>query len=388
MGNASELLLLDSDIPNNLAAALPVNIPFLDLAPGYRAQKSDIDAAVLRVAQSGRYLLGPELAAFEGDFARYCGVSHCAGVANGLDALHLALRALGIGPGDEVIVPSFTFIATWLAVSQCGATPVPVEPDLATYNLDPARIEAAVTPRTRAVIPVHLYGQPADMDAINAVAARHGLAVLEDAAQAHGASYKGRKAGGLGHMAAWSFYPGKNLGAMGDGGAVTTNDSGNDGTVRMLRNYGSRQKYHNEAKGLNSRLDEMQAALLAVKLRGLDGATDQRRAIAARYIEGLDGLPLVLPHVPAWANPAWHLFVVRHAQRERLQARLEERGIGTLIHYPVPTHLQPAYAELGWSEGSLPIAEKAHREVLSLPIWPGMSDVQVEQVIAAVREAC
>ena len=365
-----------------------VNIPFLNLQPAYLADKADIDAVLLRVAESSRFLLGPELAVFEADFARYCGVAHCAGVANGLDALHLSLRALGIGTGDEVIVPSVTFIATWLAVSQCGAKPVPVEPDLTTYNLDPARIEAAITLRTRAVIPVHLYGQPADMDAINAVATANNLRVLEDAAQAHGATYKGRKVGGLGHLAAWSFYPGKNLGAMGDGGAVTTNDTILDGTVRMLRNYGSQEKYHNQAKGLNSRLDEIQAAVLAVKLRGLERATDQRRSVAARYIDGLRDLPLVLPHVPEWACPAWHLFVIRHAERDLLQARLEKRGIGTLIHYPVPTHLQPAYAELGWRQGSLPLAELIHREVLSLPIWPGMSDAQVDSVIEAVREAC
>lgn len=365
-----------------------MNIPFLDLGPAYQASKPAIDAALLRVAGSGWFLLGQELAAFEADFASYCGAAHCAGVANGLDALHLALRALGIGPGDEVIVPSFTFIATWLAVSQCGATPVPVEPDAATYNLNPALIEAAITPRTRAVIPVHLYGQPADMDAISAVAARHGLAVLEDAAQAHGATYRGRKTGGLGHIAAWSFYPGKNLGAMGDGGAVTTNDPALDGTVRMLRNYGSREKYRNEAKGVNSRLDEIQAALLAAKLRDLDRATDERRSIAARYTAGLSGLPLVLPHVPQWANPVWHLFVVRHAERDRLQARLAEQGIGTLIHYPIAAHRQPAYAELKVTADRFPIAESLHREVLSLPLWPGMTDKQVERVIEGVRAAC
>lgn len=365
-----------------------MNIPFLDLAPTYLANKSEIDAALLRVATSGRYLLGTELANFEGNFARYCETAHCAGVANGLDALHLALRALGIGGGDEVLVPSVTFIATWLAVSQCGATPVPVEPDLSTYNMDPARLEAAITARTRAVIPVHLYGQPADMDAINAVAHKHGLAVVEDSAQSHGARYKGRKTGGLGHLSAWSFYPGKNLGAMGDGGAVTTNDSALDATVRMLRNYGSREKYLNEAKGLNSRLDEIQAAVLDAKLRSLDRLTDERRAIAARYTRGLAGLPLVLPHVPSWAEPAWHLFVVRHADRDRLQASLSDQGIGTLIHYPVATHLQRAYAQLGLQAGSLPIAELVHREVLSLPIWPGMTDDQVDAVIEALGKAC
>ncbi len=365
-----------------------VKIPFLDLGPTYIASKPSIDAAVMRVAASGWFLLGKELAAFEADYGRYCGAAHCAGVANGLDALHLALRALGVGPGDEVIVPSNTYIATWLAVSQCGATPIPVEPDPSTYNLDATRIEAAITPRTRALLPVHLYGQPADMDAINAIAGKHGLAVLDDCAQAHGATYKGRRAGNLAQISAWSFYPGKNLGAMGDGGAVTTSDASLDEAVRVLRNYGSRVKYHNEVKGLNSRLDEIQAAILAAKLVDLERATNERRAIAARFLDGLQGLPLVLPHVPAWANPAWHLFVVRHTDRDGLQRRLTERGIGTLIHYPVPPHLQPAYAELGLTEGRFPIAEAIHREVLSLPLWPGMGDAQVDRVIDGVRGAC
>jgi dTDP-4-amino-4,6-dideoxygalactose transaminase len=365
-----------------------VNIPFLDLGPTYLVSKPGIDAALLRVASSGWFLLGNELAAFEADYARYCGATHCAGVANGLDALHLALRALGVGPGDEVIVPSNTYIATWLAVSQCGATPVPVEPDAATYNIDPTLIEAAITSRTRVILPVHLYGQPADMDAVNAIAQRHGLSVLDDCAQAHGAQYKGRKVGSLARISAWSFYPGKNLGAMGDGGAVTTSDAALDDCVRVLRNYGSRRKYHNEVKGMNSRLDEIQAAVLAAKLPQLDEATRQRRAVVTRYLEGLCGLPLVLPHVPQWAEPAWHLFVVRHAQRDRLQARLAEMGIGTLVHYPIAPHHQPAYAEMRLGERSLPISEKLHREVLSLPLWPGMCAAQADRVIEAVREAC
>jgi dTDP-4-amino-4,6-dideoxygalactose transaminase len=362
-------------------------IPFLDLTPAYAASREAIDAALLRVAASGWYLLGGELAAFEADFARYCGAAHCAGVANGLDALHLGLRALGVGPGDEVIVPSHTYIATWLAVSQCGATPVPVEPDPSTCNIDPARIEAAVTPRTRALLPVHLYGQPADMDAIHAVAARRGLAVMDDCAQAHGAAYKGRRVGALAQASAWSFYPGKNLGAMGDGGAVTCADAHVDERVRLLRNYGSRVKYHHDEKGVNSRLDDLQAAVLAAKLARLDDAMAQRRAIAAKLLDGLHGSAVQLPQVPAWADPAWHLFVVRHPARDRLQASLAERGVATLIHYPVPPHRQPAYAELGYAAGDLPIAEALAREVLSLPLWPGMPDAQVDQVIAAVR-AC
>ncbi len=365
-----------------------MKIPFLNLQPAYLASKPGIDAALMRVANSGWFLLGKELTAFEADYARHCMARHCAGVANGLDALRLALCALNVGPGDEVVVPSNTYIATWLAVSQCGATPVPVEPDPATYNLDPARIEEAITPRTRVLLPVHLYGQPADVDAINAVAQRHGLAVLDDCAQAHGATYKGRRVGALARVSAWSFYPGKNLGAMGDGGAVTTDDEKLDSSIRMFRNYGSSIKYHNEVKGINSRLDEIQAAVLSAKLHDLDRATEERREIASRYLEGLKDTPLVLPKVPKWANPAWHLFVVRHPQRAELQARLERQGIGTLVHYPVPPHLQPAYSELGLSAGSLPISEAMHREVLSLPLWPGMTDVQIEYVIDTVREAC
>jgi dTDP-4-amino-4,6-dideoxygalactose transaminase len=282
-------------------------------------------------------------------------------------------------------VPSNTYIATWLAVSQCGAVPVPVEPDPATFNLDPARIEAAITPRTRVLLPVHLYGQPADMDPIMALAARRGLKVLDDCAQAHGARYRGRPVGGLADVSAWSFYPGKNLGAMGDGGGVTSADAALIERIQVLRNYGSRIKYHNEVKGFNSRLDEIQAAVLAAKLPQLEAATDQRRAIAARLLDGLAGAGLGLPAVPDWAEPAWHLFVVRHPDRDGLQARLAAQGIATLIHYPVPPHLQPAYAELGYGAGDFPVSEAMHREVLSLPLWPGMSEAQVERVIRAVR---
>lgn len=362
-----------------------MKLPFLDLQPTYAASREAIDAALARVAASGWFVLGKEVEAFERQWAGYCGSAHAVGLGNGLDALHLGLRALGVGEGDEVIVPSNTYIATWLAVSQCGATPVPVEPMAATYNLDPARIAAAITPRTKVILPVHLYGQPADMDAINAVAVKHGLKVLDDCAQAHAARWRGRVVGGLADVSAWSFYPGKNLGAMGDGGGLTTNDAAVADTVRVLRNYGSRIKYHNEVKGLNSRLDEMQAAVLAAKLPDLDRLTDQRRAIAARLLDGLAGSAVGLPFVPDGADPAWHLFVIRHEARDRLQAALAERGIGTLIHYPVPPHLQPAYAELGFAAGDFPVAEAIHREVLSLPLWPGMSEAQVDALVAAVR---
>ena len=362
-----------------------MKLPFLDLQPTYAASREAIDAALARVAGSGWFILGKELEAFERQWAGYCGSAHAIGLGNGLDALHLGLRALGVGEGDEVIVPSNTYIATWLAVSQCGATPVPVEPDARTYNLDPARIAAAITPRTRVILPVHLYGQPADMDAINTVARKHGLKVLDDCAQAHAARWRGRVVGGLADVSAWSFYPGKNLGAMGDGGGLTTNDAAVADEVRVLRNYGSRIKYHNEVKGVNSRLDDMQAAVLAAKLPDLDRLTDQRRAIAARLLDGLAGAPVVRPFVPEGAEPAWHLFVIRHEARDRLQAALAGQGIGTLIHYPVPPHRQPAYVELGYGDGDFPIAEAIHREVLSLPLWPGMSEAQVDALIAAVR---
>lgn len=362
------------------------NIAFLDLGPTYLASKEGIDRALIRVGSSGWFLLGEELKTFEANYAAYCGAAHCAGVANGLDALHLSLKALGVGPGDEVIVPANTYIATWLAVSQCGATPIPVEPDPRTYNIDPARIAAAITPKTCVILPVHLYGQAADMDAIRAVADAHDLKLLDDCAQAHGATYKGAKIGNLADISAWSFYPGKNLGAMGDGGGVTTSDAALDDAVRVYRNYGSRVKYQNEVKGVNSRLDEVQAAVLDAKLNDLDNAIDQRRAIARRYIAELDGLPLTLPYVPEWTDPSWHVFVVRHADRDGLQRRLAEKGVATLVHYPVPPHLQPAYADLGYAQGDFPVSEAIHREVLSLPLWPGMSDAQVNKVVEAVRD--
>ena len=364
-----------------------MNIPFLDLGAAYRELQSEIDAAVARSLASGYYIGGPEVAAFEDEFASYCGATHSVGVANGLDALHLALRAMDVGPGDEVIVPSNTFIATWLAVSQCGATPVPVEPDARTFNIDPARIEAAITPRTRVILPVHLYGQPADMDAILAIARKHVLRVLEDGAQAHGARYKGRRLGAHGDAVAWSFYPGKNLGAMGDGGAVTTNDARLADRIRVLRNYGSRAKYVHEVQGYNSRLDPLQAAILRVKLAHLDEWNARRSAIAARYQLGLVGCGLTLPDVPTWAEPVWHLYVVQHPQRDALQQKLREAGIGTLIHYPIPPHLQSAYAALGYDQGSFPVSENIHNEVISLPIGPSMSLSDAEQVIEAVRSS-
>ncbi len=361
-------------------------IPFLDLKTPYLELKRELDEAIARVVGSGWFIGGPEVDAFEADYATYCGAAHCVGVANGLDALHLALRAMDVGPGDEVIVPSNTYIATWLAVSQCGATPVPVEPDERTFNIDPARIEAAITPRTRVLLPVHLYGQPANIDEILAIARKHGLKVLEDGAQAHGARYKGQRLGAHGDAVAWSFYPGKNLGAMGDGGAVTTNDPQLADRIRVLRNYGSRVKYVNEVQGYNSRLDPLQAAILRVKLAHLDEWNERRRAIAARYQSALAGCGLALPQVPEWAEPVWHLYVVQHPQRDALQQALADAGVGTLIHYPIPPHRQQAYAHAGWSQGAFPVAGSMADQVLSLPIGPHLKVGHLHELIKHVTE--
>ena len=363
-----------------------MSIPFLDLKAINLTQQEEIEQAMRRVLQSGWYILGKEVEAFEQAWAAYCGSRHAIGVANGLDAIFLVLKAWGVGPGDEVIVPSNTYIATWLAASHCGATPVPVEPVEGTYNLDPARVEAAITPRTKAIVPVHLYGQCADMDPLMEIAARHGLKVVEDGAQGHGATYKGRRAGALGHAAAFSFYPGKNLGALGDGGAITTDDDALAQQLRTLRNYGSQKKYHNEVIGFNSRLDELQAAILSVKLTALDGQNARRAAIAAVYDEQLAGIPgLTLPVVPSWTEPVWHLYVVRHARRDDLARGLADLGIGTLVHYPIAPHLQAAYAQLGLEQGRFPLAEAIHREVLSLPMGPTMTREQAIEVARAVR---
>lgn len=362
-------------------------IPFLDLTAPYRELKSEIDAAVSRCLASGWYIGGPEVPAFEAAYAGYCGAAHCVGVANGLDALQLALRALDVGPGDEVIVPSNTYIATWLAVSQCGATPVPVEPVMRTFNIDPVRIQAAITQRTKVIMPVHLYGQPADMDPILSIARKHGLRVLEDGAQAHGARYKGKRVGAHGDAVAWSFYPGKNLGAMGDGGAITTNDADLADRIRVLRNYGSRIKYVNEVKGYNSRLDPIQAAILRVKLVHLDEWNARRGAIAARYQQALAGCGLTLPYVPDWAQSVWHLYVVRSLERDTLQNRLSANGLATLIHYPIPPHMQLAYANLGIAADALPIARDMAHQVVSLPMGPHLADIDAEEVVRAVQQA-
>ncbi|MEP6911403.1 MAG: DegT/DnrJ/EryC1/StrS family aminotransferase [bacterium] len=362
-----------------------MNVPFLNLKAAYTSMQSELDAAAQRVMASGSFILGAEVSAFEQEFAAYCGTKFCIGVGNGLDALHLILRAFDIGPGDEVIVPTNTYIATWLAVSFAGAIPVPVEPDAATFNLDPARIEDAITDRTRAIIPVHLYGQTADMDPINEIARRYDLKVIEDAAQAQGATYKGKRAGGLGDAAAFSFYPGKNLGALGDAGAIVTNDPAIADRIAALRNYGSRVKYHHEFKGFNSRLDELQAAFLVAKLSKLDEWNARRKEVARHYLQTLEGVPdLRLPFVPEWADPVWHLFVVQHPRRDAFQKHLHEAGIGTIIHYPVPPHLQKAYEEMGISVGRFPLAERMAQEVLSLPMGPHLREEEQNYVIEMV----
>jgi len=362
-------------------------IPYLELKPQHQDLRAELNQAFNEVLDSGWFIQGKQLEAFEAEYAAYCGSQYCVGVGNGMDALHLILRAYGIGEGDEVIVPSNTYIASWLAVSYAGATPVAVEPDLATYNIDPAKIAAAITPKTKAIMVVHLYGQLADMDPIIAIAREHGLKVIEDAAQSHGATYKGRVSGGLGDAAAHSFYPGKNLGALGDAGGVTTNDAELAKQLKVLRNYGSQIKYHNEVKGYNSRLDELQAALLRVKLHRLDGWNVQRRALAQQYQEGLKDLPgLVIPFVPEWSEPVWHIYAVRHAKRDALQKHLQDAGIGSLVHYPIPPHLQPAYAELQLGVGSFPLSEQIHAEELSLPLDPYLAPEDVSRVIAAVRD--
>lgn len=362
-----------------------VEVPFLDLGASYLEIKDELDAAYHRAMDSGWYILGGEVCAFEEEFAAFVGTKHCISVGNGLDALQLILRGYGIGAGDEVIVPANTYIATWLAVSGAGAVPVPVEPVERTFNLDARLIEAAITSKTKAILPVHLYGQTAEMDAINEIAGQAGLKVIEDAAQSHGARYKGRRAGALGDAAGWSFYPTKNLGAYGDAGAITTDDTELAERVRLLRNYGSKEKYYNEVKGINSRLDELHAALLRVRLGCLDEWNSRRARIAEMYLTELSETDLLLPAVADGAEPVWHLFVVRSREREKLQSYLKSSGVSTLVHYPVPPHLQRAYAEMGLAEGTYPITEEIHREVLSLPMGPHLSSEDAARVVETVR---
>jgi dTDP-4-amino-4,6-dideoxygalactose transaminase len=362
-----------------------VTVPFLDLKAQLASIRPEIDAAVQGVLDSAHFILGEDVTAFEQEFAAFCGVRECVGVDSGISALELPLRAAGIGPGDEVITVANTFIATVLAIAATGATPVLIDADPRTYLLDPAALEAAITPRTRAIIPVHLYGQTVDMDPVMEIAGRHQLFVLEDACQAHGARYKGRRAGSLGHAAAFSFYPGKNLGAAGDGGAVTTDDAELAERIRMLRNYGAKVKYHHETIGFNRRLDSLHAAILRVKLRRLDAWNAARRRVAAAYAERLAGLPIVLPAVGAGNEPVWHLYVIRAADRDALQRRLGEAGIDTGLHYPIPLNQLPALPQFHGRR--FPVSEGIAAQCLSLPMFAEMTEAQIDAVAEALRQA-
>lgn len=364
-----------------------MRIPFLQLGDAVAEQREDIDAAIQRVLQSGWFLLGPELEAFEVEWAAWCGANHAVGVSNGLDAMHLVLRAWGIGPGDEVIVPSNTYIASWLAVTMAGADPVPVEPEWETCLINPQAIEAAITPRTKAIMAVHLYGHPCDMESILAIAHRHTLKVIEDAAQAHGAEIAGRRIGAHGDAVAWSFYPSKNLGALGDAGAVTTDNDSLAKTIKTLRNYGSSERYINDLPGFNNRLDEIHAAVMRVKLLKLREWNSRRESLAEGYQTAFANQHLTLPLVQRNAKHAWHLYTIRHPRRDAIREHLAAQGIGTLIHYPIPPHRQKAYANHRVAKQNYPIADRIHSETLSLPLGPHLTTLQQEQVVDSVIEA-
>lgn len=365
-----------------------MKIPFLSFEPANKQIKQEILSSFEQFFDSAWYILGENVKRFEKEYADFNSVSHCVGLSNGLDALHIALKTLGIKEGDEVIVPSNTYIATALAVSYVGATPVFAEPDIKTYNIDPARIEAAITPKTKAIMPVHLYGQCCEMDRIETIAQKHGLFIVEDNAQSQGASFNGKLTGSWGHINGTSFYPGKNLGALGDAGAVTTQDAKLAQKAAVLRNYGSQKKYYNEVIGYNMRLDECQAGILSVKLKYLQQWTQQRQEIASWYNEALAGIPgIILPKVADGATHAYHLYVIRTKQRDALQQHLTANGIGTLIHYPIPPHLQEAYAHLGHKRGYFPIAEEIADTCLSLPLWPGMEKEIIVEVTDAIKSS-
>src|SRR5215469_16993931 len=360
-----------------------VKIPYLDLKAQYRSIKPEIDAALDRVLDSCQFVLGPEVAAFEQDFAKYCGTSECIALNSGTSALHLALLAAGVGRGDEVVTVPFTFVASVAAVEYAGAKPVLVDIDPRSFTMDPAAIEGAITSRTKAILPIHLYGQPVDMDPVMEIARRHGLVVIEDAAQAHGAKYKGKPVGSIGDLACFSFYPGKNLGAYGEGGAVTTNNVELARIVRMLRDWGQDRKYHHVLRGFNYRMEGLQGTILRVKLRHLDQWTGARRAAASKYNRLLADCGLNLPTEMPWARHVYHVYTVRTEDRDGLQAALQAEGIQTAVHYALPAHLQPAYADLGYSVGTFPESEKAAKEVLSLPLYPEITDAQIQKVAQA-----
>ncbi len=364
-----------------------VKVPYLDLQAQYQSIKPEIDAAIARVLDSCQFVLGSEVAGFEQEFAAYCGTTECIALNSGTSALHLALLAAGVGPGDEVITVPFTFVASVAAVCYTGARPVLVDIDPRSFTMDPAAVEAAITPRTKAILPVHLYGQPADMDPIMEVARRKSLAVIEDAAQAHGAKYKGRPVGSIGDMACFSFYPGKNLGAYGEGGAVTANNAEHARTVRMLRDWGQDRKYHHILRGYNYRMEGFQGAILRVKLRYLEQWTEARRAVVAQYNQHLADAGVERPTEMPWARHVYHVYTLRTDDRDGLQSALQAEGIQTGIHYPVPVHLQPAYADLGYGRGGFPRSEEAAAQVLSLPLYPELSSAAVAEVSGVVKKA-
>jgi dTDP-4-amino-4,6-dideoxygalactose transaminase len=364
-----------------------IKVPYLDLKAQYQSIKPEIDAAIARVLDSCQFVLGAEVAGFEQEFAAYSGTAECIALNSGTSALHLALLAAGVGPGDEVITVPFTFVASVAAVTYTGARPVLVDIDPRSFTLDPSTIEAAITPRTKAILPVHLYGQPADMDPIMEIARRHGLVVIEDAAQAHGAKYKGRPVGSIGDMACFSFYPGKNLGAYGEGGAVTTSNPEYAHTVRMLRDWGQDRKYHHVLRGFNYRMEGFQGAILRVKLRHLERWTEARRAVVQQYNDLLADSGVETPAEMPWARHVYHVYTLRSDDRDGLQAALQADGIQTGIHYPVPVHLQPAYADLGYGRGAFPGSEAAAEQVLSLPLYPELSSQAIAEVAGAVKKA-
>jgi dTDP-4-amino-4,6-dideoxygalactose transaminase len=365
-----------------------MNVPFVDLKQQYLSIKDEVLPAVAKVFESTQFALGKEVAAFEEEFAAFCGVRHAVGVNSGTSALHLALLAAGVGPGDEVITVPFTFVATVAAIEYTGATPVFVDIDPVTYTMDPAEIEAAMTPRTRAILPVHLYGHPADMDPILEIARRHGLTVIEDAAQAHGAEYKGRRCGSIGDLACFSFYPGKNLGAYGEGGLVTTNQPEFARKIRMLRDWGAEKKYQHVLKGFNYRMEGVQGAILRIKLRHLEAWTEARRAHAAAYTDILTETGLVLPTEIAGNRHVYHVYAVLTSQRQEFMESLSAQGVQTGIHYPIPVHLLPAYADLNYSAGEFPVSERVAEQEVSLPMFPELSAPQIETVMQAAMEFC
>jgi dTDP-4-amino-4,6-dideoxygalactose transaminase len=365
---------------------MPEPVPYLDLRAQMKPLRAELDAAIARTLDNCSFCLGPDVAQFEKNFATFCGAQHALGFNSGTSALHVAMLLLGVGPGDEVITTPYTFIATSWAISYCGAKPVYVDIDEATFNLDPKLIEKAITPKTKAVLPVHLYGQPFDVDAVAAVCKKHNLPFVEDAAQAHGAKYKGKSIGTFGAVSCFSFYPAKNLGACGEGGALVTNDPALAARAKSLREHGSTVRYHHDEVGYNYRLEGMQGAVLGVKLKHLEHWTRDRQRVAARYAELLAGTPLQLPAVTAGNESAWHLYTVRSARRDELKKHLDANGIGNAVHYPMPLHLQKVYANLGHRAGDFPVAEKASREVLSLPMFPELTEAQIQRVAAVVKD--